>query len=152
MNHKEVVQRVSNWLKEQHASRDIEVGVRDIDLSVSTTEWVGNRTTIQTFLHVECKKTNDDMDRAIGQCLRYYASIPERSKELKGIPTYLAVPEDFQSLKELKYVIEFIDLPLGLLVVYYDGKVEELRKAIGKPAFFSIDIHFVANREEKKVA
>jgi len=80
---------------------------------------------------VECKGSESgkgETHRAIGQCLDYFISYG-------GIPTYLAVPEDYQQLKTLVRVIEYFHLPIGIIVVNVKGNIMMRKKAYGKKRY-----------------
>jgi len=137
MKHKQVLTAVKTWIEKQYPHRL--VSTREfVDLIVTTQEHTGEMFMVNTYLQVECKKTDDDMDKAIGQCLRYYTSS-------QGAPTYLAVPEDYTELKETQRVLEFPNLPIGLLLVHYNSEVMVLREARGKPATISVDLRKAIN-------
>jgi len=124
VEHQEVVETVKNWLKRQHPSprRVAEGSHADILLMTDYYE----KPLVTYHLQVECKGTEDNVDVAIGQCLRYYAL-----SSLEGLFTYLAIPEDFKQLVTLQAVLRLVTLPIGLLSVYNDGKVEIIKKAEG---------------------
>lgn len=77
------------------------VGRADVDLIALTKK---------AKVQVECKGTNANLDRAIGQCLRYYI-------KNRKIPIFLCVPEDYQELMTLRNLLHDLDLPIGLLIV-----------------------------------
>lgn len=60
-------------------------------------------------LQVECKGSNDDVDRAIGQTLGYIITY--------NAPIFLAIPENYRYFRYLEKVIESFNLPLGILIV-----------------------------------
>ena len=127
MEHDEVVKIVEKWLKKRYPP-PIEVSAgAEVDLIVNTFQrfWEEGKLIIKTHLQVECKRTDDHRDVAIGQCLRYYT-------DRKGLFTYLAVPEDYKQLKELEDILEFVNLPIGLLLAYYNGEVKVKREAKGE--------------------
>lgn len=74
---------------------------------------------------IECKGTDSDSNRAIGQCLKYYHMYD-------SIPTYLAVPRDYKFLVNLKQVIDFSKLPIGLLLVDELGQISMEKEANGR--------------------
>ena len=127
MEHGEVEEIVAKWLESQYSHPKI-IGKEGFmpDLLVYTKRQTeDNKTVYHRYLQVECKKTDDDIDRALGQCLHYYTLF-------KGLFTYLAVPEDFSKLQDLQEILRFVDLPIGLLVVRHDGRVETIKEAEGK--------------------
>lgn len=127
MEHEEVKEIVAKWLENKHAPPKI-IGKEDFmpDILVYTErQSEGDKTVYHRYLQVECKKTNDDIERALGQCLRYYTNF-------KGLFTYLAVPEDFSKMQELQEILRFLNLPIGLLTVHHDGRVETVKEAEGK--------------------
>ena len=127
MEHEEVVKTVEKWLKKEYPP-PIEVSAgAEVDIIVNTFQrfWEEGKMIIKTHLQVECKKTDDHRDVAIGQSLRYYT-------DRKGLFTYLAVPEDYQQFKELRDILEFVDLPIGLILAYYNADVKVVRQAKGK--------------------
>ena len=134
MKHDEIVEIAKNWLKKQYPP-PAKVSAGEIDLIVNAFQrfWEEEKLIIKTHLQIECKKTEDHEDPAIGQCLRYYTNT-------KGLFTYLAVPEDYQRLKELESVLEFVNLPIGLMLVYYSGEVKIKRKAEGKEILTTVDL------------
>ena len=75
---------------------------------------------------VECKGSDADLDRALGQSLGYHVLFDQ-------VPTYLAIPRNHFRFNYLKEVIEILDLPLGLLQVDENGEVYRLREARGEP-------------------
>ena len=119
-----MVQIVKKWLENQNPPPR-EVGKADVDLIVNTVQKLENKLFITNHLQVECKKTEDYAGPSIGMCLHYYT-------ERDGLFTYLAVPEDYQHLKELQDIFRLVTLPIGLIVVHNDGKVEIVKKAEGK--------------------
>lgn len=126
MKHNEVEEIVEKWLKSQNPPPKI-IGKKDFmpDFLVYTERSEDNKTVYHRYLQVECKKTGDAIDRALGQCLHYYTN-------LKGLFTYLALPEDHSKLQELQEILRFVNLPIGLLIVHYDGRVETIKEAEGK--------------------
>ena len=133
MEHEEVKEIIAKWLKNKHPPPKI-IGKEDFmpDLLVYTErQSEGNKTVYPVYhryLQVECKGSKAkvvNVDQAIGQCLRYYTIF-------KGLFTYLAVPEDFSKLQELQEILGFVNLPIGLLIVHHDGRVETMKKAEGK--------------------
>ena len=82
-------------------------------------------TWIMGLEQIECKGTNSDVHRAIGQSLDYYFNSD-------CIPTYLAVPEDYKQLKILEQIMGFFSLPIGILLVDSQGKISVKREAKGK--------------------
>ena len=124
MEHNEVVESVKNWLKQKYPPPKEVFDGAQVDIIVDTYERLKEKIIIRTHLQVECKKTNDFADQAIGQCLRYYT-------DFKGLCTYIAIPDDFHQLEDLKNIIEFVELPLGIISVHYDGTIEIIRKAEG---------------------
>jgi len=127
MEHEEVKEVVAKWLESKHPHPKI-IGKEDFmpDILVYTEQqFEGDKTVYHRYLQVECKKTNDDIERALGQCLHYYTIF-------EGLFTYLAVPEDFSKLQELQKILTFVNLPIGLLIVHHDGKVETIKEAEGK--------------------
>jgi hypothetical protein len=94
------------------------------------------------FCQIECKGTKSDIDRAVGQCLRYHHIYD-------SIPTYLAIPKDYRQLRDLQEVVEFFELPIGILLVDNEGKVTLKRKAKGKRRiykFYQNEIGHLVNR------
>lgn len=77
------------------------VGRADVDLVASTRK---------AKVQVECKGTKANIDRAIGQCLRYYIKNGR-------IPIFLCVPDSFYKLETLRDVLDSLKLPMGLLIV-----------------------------------
>jgi hypothetical protein len=70
---------------------------------------------------IECKGEDSDMYKPIGQCLSY---------RLRGkIPTYLAIPQNLPFIKELIEIIDYFDLPIGLLLLDDEGKVSVKKRA-----------------------
>lgn len=91
---------------------------------------------ISFLAQVECKGTQKDSssalewtDASIGQALRYFV----KNGKSGQIPTYLGLPYDFYNLKTLVSIVENLNLPLGLLIVAADGKVEMVRQAETPP-------------------
>jgi len=127
MKHEEVKEIVAKWLQNKHTLPEI-IGKEDFmpDILVYTEQQSdGNKTIYHRYLQVECKKTNDSIERALGQCLHYYTIF-------NGLFTYLAVPADFSKLQELQEILGFVNLPIGLLIVHHDGRVETIKEAEGK--------------------
>jgi hypothetical protein len=103
------------------------IGKKDFmpDILVYTEQNKGEKTFYHRYLLVECKKTKDDIERALGQCLHYYTIFG-------GLFTYLAVPDDFSKLGELQEIVSFVKLPIGLLLVRQDGGIETMKEAEGR--------------------
>jgi hypothetical protein len=91
MKHEEVEEIVARWLESKYPPPTI-IGKEDYqpDILVYTQRQSEAKTIQHRYLQVECKKTNDDIKQAIGQCLHYYTNFG-------GLFTYLAVPEDLAS-------------------------------------------------------
>jgi len=132
MKHEEVKKFVADWLVTENKPPRI-IGDEGFmpDILVYTEKTETGKTVYHRYLQVECKKTNDDIERGLGQCLHYYTIFD-------GLFTYLAVPEDFSKLQELQKVMNFVGLPIGLLVVHYDGRIEIVRKAEGKETEYEL--------------
>ena len=95
MEHNEVVERVMNWLKEKHPPpREVYEGSK-VDIIVGTFKRLNDKFCSTIHLLVECKKTNDFADQAIGQGLRYYT-------DFEGVNTYIAIPDDFYQIEDLE--------------------------------------------------
>mgnify|MGYP001061004867 CR=1 FL=1 len=71
--------------------------------------------------HIECKGEDSDIYKPIGQCL-YYCWVGK-------IPTYLAIPQNLPFIKELVGIIDYFNLPIGLLLVDEGGTVSTKKKA-----------------------
>ncbi len=128
MEHQEVVEIVAKWLESEHLPPKI-IGKKEFmpDILVYSDHSTSDKSIYHRYLQIECKKSNDDIDQALGQCLRYYTNF-------NGLFTYLAIPEDFSKdkLQDLQAILEFVTLPIGLLMVHLDGRVEKIRQAEGK--------------------
>jgi hypothetical protein len=70
---------------------------------------------------IECKGEGSDIYKPIGQCLYY---------RLYGkIPTYLAIPQNLPYIKELIEIVDYFNLPIGLLLLSDKGTVSIKKKA-----------------------
>jgi len=70
---------------------------------------------------IECKGEGSDLYKLIGQCLSYRLSAK--------IPTYLAIPENLPFTRKLVEIIDYFNLPIGLLLLDDDGTVSVKKKA-----------------------
>jgi len=110
-----VKDKVKNWLSKSHemvfsrGGPDVQAEDMEINLDKPGIIFRG--------VQVECKGTDADVDKALGQTLRYVFKSPSGQ-------TYLAVPEDYGNLEVLQQMMDAFSLPIGLLIVKYDGTVE----------------------------
>lgn len=127
MEHDEVVGNVKNWLEKRYSfpTKVDESKVREIDLVALTVQYGGESPLVKYHLQVECKKTEDYVGPSVGICLYYYV-------KMDGLFTYLAIPEDYKQFQELQKIFRMVDLPIGLIVVHNNGKVEIVKNAEGK--------------------
>jgi hypothetical protein len=68
---------------------------------------------------IECKGEGSDIYKSIGQCLYY--------RFCRKIPTYLAIPQNLPYMKELIEIIDYFNLPIGLLLLG-DGGTGSVKK------------------------
>lgn len=135
---RQVVPLVRKWLSKQYlgSSAKVEQNPRNagIDLYVmSFSEIPINPETSSMTVHVqvECKGSDSDPDRALGQSLGYLIIGDE-------VPTYLAFPYAYQDFDYIRRIVEKLDLPLGLLLVAEDGRVDIIRNARGEPKTYRL--------------
>ena len=74
------------------------------------------------YLQVECKGSDDNTDRGLGQSLRYYFLA-------KGLCTFIAIPYNHYQLLSLREIVKI--LPIGLLVVTPDKNVGMVKETNG---------------------
>jgi hypothetical protein len=133
VEHDEVKEIVEDWLEKSRTSPEIvgepPVAVENADVIVYLPKDGEEKTAQFLHLQVECKKSKDDVADAIGQCLKYFT-------RWDSLLTYLAVPEDIKDLTKLECILQFVNLPIGLLVVSNDHKVEVRKKSEGKNSVF----------------
>jgi ribosomal protein S27AE len=108
-----VCARIHQFLENRFGADN--VGRADVDL-------VG--CTKKVRVQVECKGSKSNLDRALGQCLRYYI-------KNKKIPLFLGVPEDYHQLDMLNRILNELNLPFGLLIVKTNGKIIVGKAPIG---------------------
>jgi hypothetical protein len=133
MEHDEVKEIIEDYLESKYPSPYI-VGafsayIDRADVMVYSTKDIEGTTPHSLHLQVECKKTKDDIAHAIGQCLKYFT-------QWDSLLTYVAVPEDIKDLKKLECILQFMKLPIGLMVVSNDHKVEIRKEAEGKNSVY----------------
>lgn len=133
MEHDKVCEIVGEWLEIKYPSPkevgEWPVATEGADVLVYTSKEIEGKTVHCFHLQVECKGTKDPVHEAIGKCLKYYA-------QWDGLLTYLAVPEDYKDFRKLEIVLKFATLPIGLIVVYDDRKVEVKKEAEGKSSVY----------------
>lgn len=114
----------SSWMRKAQVTYG---GGQNVDLLVNEIRFLPwfDRPWIIDYEQVECKGTDSNIHRAIGQCLDYYLAY-------RKIPTYLAVPQDYEQLGTLERIIGFFNLPIGILLVDNDGLISKRREAKGK--------------------
>jgi len=121
---------IHDWLKSQYPEKAVWRQSSGADISIFAVAHPHNRWEAYHTIAVECKGTaasNAKLDRAVGQSLRYYM-------QCNKPPAFLAVPHDYEKIKELRRIMGFYDLPIGLLIVHDDGKVEKVRDTKGQPS------------------
>jgi hypothetical protein len=70
---------------------------------------------------IECKGEGSDIYKPIGQCLCY---------RWEGrVPTYLAIPQNLPFIEELNEIIDYFNLPIGLLLLDDEGTVSIKKRA-----------------------
>jgi len=128
-----VVDTIKRWLEEKWKNRArVDCGQgQNVDFLVSEILYLPwfNRPWIVHYEQVECKGTDSNVHRAIGQCLDYFWSYGR-------IPTYLAVPENFLQYETLERIIKYFKLPIGILSVNGDRVVSLRMTAPGKTRWF----------------
>jgi hypothetical protein len=86
---------------------------------------------IVNYEQVECKGTDSDVQRSIGQCLDYF--------RVDGrIPTYVAIPEDYRQYAILERMIEYFKLPFGILSISDERVISKRKDAKGKIRWFGL--------------
>lgn len=70
---------------------------------------------------IECKGEDSDIYKPIGQCLYYRWD--------GKTPTYLAIPQNLPFIKDLTEIIDYFNLPIGLLLLDDEGTVSIKKRA-----------------------
>jgi hypothetical protein len=125
LNEPTVVNHIRKWLQETGRSYEEDVGVDFLIREHASNDWLID------LEEIECKGTNSDFHRALGQCLDYYFFYD-------CIPTYLAIPKDYRQLEFLKQIIDFFKLPIGILLLDDTGKVTKEMETRGKTRCFKV--------------
>jgi len=133
MDEEDVIIHVLKWLEKAYASSsNIKVcrgspnaGPDVYVESFSSVPVNPEKDTYTIHMIVECKGSDSELDRALGQSLGYHVDYGQ-------VPTYLAIPRSHFRFNYLKKVIEKLDLPLGLLQVDENGEVYKVREAKGE--------------------
>lgn len=134
MDEEAVIIHVVKWLEEVYKSlQNVEVRKGSPNLgpdifveSFSSIPVDPEKDTYTIHALIECKGSDADLDRALGQSLGYYVLFG-------NVPTYLAVPRNHFRFNYLKEVIETLDLPLGLIQVEENGEINKVKEARGEP-------------------
>lgn len=114
-----VVEAIRNWIRSEHQDWII---WRKWHFDV-----IAGPSKSQPSIVVECKggaSQRFKVHRTIGQCLDY-----TEGWELANVPCYIAIPKDFIYNDRVLRILEFHQLPMGLLNVDDEGKVSILREA-----------------------
>jgi hypothetical protein len=134
----QVIPIIRQWLSQEYTGSSTRVKQNPqnagIDLYVDSFSElpVNTETTSMTFhVQVECKGSDAESDRALGQSLGYLVFAD-------GVPTYLAFPYDYPDIGYVRNIVEKLDLPLGLLLVAEDGTVDKIRSARGEPKIYRL--------------
>lgn len=131
MDEEVVIIHVMKWLEEAHKSlKNVQVNKGNPNLgpdifveSFSNIPVDPEKDTYTIHALIECKGSDADLDRALGQSLGYYVLFGK-------VPTYLAVPRNHFRFTFLKEIIETLDLPLGLIQVDENGEVNRDDKPV----------------------
>jgi len=115
-----VKDKVKNWLSRSHemvfSTGGPDVQAENMEFNLDKPQIIFRKS-----VQVECKGTDADVDKALGQTLRYAFKSPSSQ-------TYLALPEDYENLEVLHQMLNAFNLAIGLLLVKYDGTVEVKKK------------------------
>jgi hypothetical protein len=119
LNETTVVAYIKKWLQESSKLFDEDFAVDFLIRECASNNW------LMDYGAIECKGTKSNFHRALGQCLDYHFIYD-------CIPIYLAIPKDYRSLKNVKQILSFFKLPIGVLLVDESGKVSKEIEAKGK--------------------
>jgi hypothetical protein len=133
MKETEVKRLIVKWLRKKYPKKRYEIDKEKPIKELTEKEspkypqfdfYVKHKSTGKTVLVLECKSANEDLYKALGQCMCYY-------KYCSQIPFYLVVPRDFVGvvknypsgwdLATVKKIMKKNEAKFGLMTIGTDG-------------------------------
>ena len=127
MHEKEVEEIVAEYLRKEKPQRIIVLSNVGVDMWDPGIEIGNSEINIGAYegIHIECKGSYSNIDRAIGQCLRYHFEKHPRN-------LYIAIPEDHKQLQLMINIFDLYNLPVGIMTVSSNRQVMIARKTQNK--------------------
>jgi|WetSurMetagenome_2_1015567.scaffolds.fasta_scaffold25844_2 hypothetical protein len=120
MKESEVEEIIDAYLKKEKAGKTF-LGIRNYGVDRWQAPWEVKDSSIligrtKDGIQIEIKGSNSNIDRTVGQCLRYHY-------ENESLKIFIAIPEDHEKIDVMRQIFDHYNLPIGIMTI---GKNREV--------------------------